>query len=216
MKISTFINAHKILVIPVVVGLMWFYDNWSTEAYVYLALHGTYGMLWLAKHRLYPDRRFEEIQPWWIGLLFVFLPLAGYYAAPFLLISRHVTLPPPLFAAVVSCYTVGIFLHYVSDAQKFFTLRVRKGLITEGLFARTRNPNYLGEILIYTAYAAMALHWLPFLILAGWVGGFFLRNMWAKDRSLARYPEFASYQQATGMLLPKLSGKRMAPGAVSG
>jgi steroid 5-alpha reductase family enzyme len=70
-----------------------------------------------------------------------------------LLISRHLTLPPYLLAIVLSVYAFGIFLHYVSDAQKYYTLKLQKGLIEEGLFARTRNPNYPGEILIYTAYA---------------------------------------------------------------
>ena len=29
--------------------------------------------------------------------------------------------------------------------QKYFVLRAKKGLITDGLFSRSRNPNYLGE-----------------------------------------------------------------------
>ena len=53
----------------------------------------------------------------------------------------------------------GVFLHYVSDAQKFFVLQLRKGLIQDGLFARTRNPNYLGEILIYGGFAVASYHW---------------------------------------------------------
>ena len=60
---------------------------------------------------------------------------------------------------------------------------MRKGLIREGLFSRMRIPNYLGEILIYLAYATLSMHWLPFLIVAGWIFGFFVRNMLAKDRS---------------------------------
>jgi hypothetical protein len=39
--VGTLINIHKALVIPVVLGLMWAYGDWSTEAYVYLALYGT-------------------------------------------------------------------------------------------------------------------------------------------------------------------------------
>src|SRR5579864_4602249 len=89
MKTIDYINAHKVLVIPVVLGLMWSYGNWSAEAFVYLGMHGTYSLLWLVKESTYPDRRFQERQPIWIGVLFIFLPLAGYYAAPFLLISRH-------------------------------------------------------------------------------------------------------------------------------
>jgi protein-S-isoprenylcysteine O-methyltransferase Ste14 len=99
---------------------------------------------------------------------------------------------------------MGIFLHYVSDAQKYYILQLRKGLITEGLFSRTRNPNYLGEILIYSAYAMMSMHWLPYVILGGWVFGFFLRNMHSKDKSLSRYAEFKNYKSKSGLLLPKL------------
>jgi len=203
MKTAFYINAHKLLVIPVL-GMMWFHQNWSTEAFIYLALHGTYSLLWLVKSALYPDKRFDEKQPVWIGTIFIFLPLASYYIAPFLLISRHITLPPYLIGLVLFLYIFGVFFHYVSDAQKYFTLQAKKGLIQEGLFGRTRNPNYLGEILIYLSYAIMSLHWLPFLILAGWVGGFYVRNMLIKDKSLSRYAEFADYKAKTGLILPKL------------
>jgi protein-S-isoprenylcysteine O-methyltransferase Ste14 len=169
-----------------------------------LSLHGTYAILWLIKESLYPDRRFQDKQPVWIGILFIFLPLAGYYLAPYLLISRHIVLPPPITGLVLLLYILGIFLDYVVDAQKFHTLRLQRGLIEDGLFGRTRNPNYLGEILIYVAFAIMFWHWLPFLVLAGWVFGFFARNMWAKDRSMARHPGFASYKAGTGLLFPKL------------
>lgn len=202
MKVSTTINLHKALVSPVVLGLMWFYQNWSTEAFIYLAIHGSYSILWLIKDSLYPDKRFEEKQPAAIAIIFIFLPLAGYYMAPYLLISRQITLSPPLIAFALVLYIFGIFLHYVSDAQKHYTLQYKKELIEEGLFARTRNPNYLGEIMIYLAYAIMSLHWLPFLILSGWVFGFFIRNMLSKDKSLARYPQFTAYKQKTGLLFP--------------
>lgn len=204
MKTGTFINIHKALVIPIVLGLMWYFQNWSTDAFIYLSIHGTYSILWLIKQSSYPDRRFDAKLPIWTGVLFVFLPLAGYYIAPYLLISRHLTLPPFLIGIVLAIYTLGIFLHYVGDAQKFYTLKLQKGLIEEGLFSRTRNPNYLGEILIYTAFALMSLHWLPFLILAAWIFGFFLRNMLKKDKSMSRYPQFEEYRKRTGMLFPKI------------
>lgn len=216
MKTSDFINAHKILVIPVVLGLMWFYNNWSASAFIYLGLHGTYSLLWLIKHRLYPDNRFATPQPFLIGAFFIFLPLAGYYIAPFLLISRHIEVPPALIGLVLFLYIMGIFLHYVSDAQKYYTLRLRRGLIDDGLFARTRNPNYLGEILIYTAYATMAMHWLPFAVLAAWVFGFFVRNMLAKDKSLSRHPGFAAYRTRSGLLIPKFVRSRTVLGTQSG
>ena len=204
MKVGTAINIHKALVTPVVLGLMLFFNNWSTEAFIYLAIHGSYSILWLIKDSLYPDKRFDQKLPAPVAIIFVFLPLAGYYVAPYLLISRHVTLAPALTALILVLYIFGIFLHYVSDAQKFYTLQNKKGLIDEGLFKFTRNPNYLGEIMIYAAYAAMSMHWLPFLILSGWVFGFFVRNMLSKDKSLSRYPQFAEYKQKSGLIFPKV------------
>jgi steroid 5-alpha reductase family enzyme len=203
-KVGTYINIHKALVIPLVLSLMWIFGNWSTEAFVYLSIHGTYSILWLIKQSLFPDKRFDQGVSSRVGFLFIFLPLAGYYIAPYLLISRHVVLPPYLFGVVLAIYTLGIFLHYVGDAQKYYTLKFQRGLIEEGLFARTRNPNYLGEILIYVAFALMSLHWLPFLVVGGWVFGFFVRNMLNKDKSLSRYPQFAEYRKNSGLLFPKI------------
>jgi len=204
MKTSTFINAHKILVSPVVLFLMYYFDNWSTEAFIYLSLHGTYSLLWLIKHQSFPDARFSEKQPFWIGVFFIFLPLAGYYIAPYILISKHLILPPYLIGLVLFIYIFGVFMHYVSDAQKYFILQNKKGLIDYGLFSKIRNPNYLGEIMIYIAFATMSLHWLPFIILSGWVFGFFVRNMIAKDQSLSRHQNFAAYKKKTGLLFPKM------------
>jgi protein-S-isoprenylcysteine O-methyltransferase Ste14 len=203
LTVATYINTHKVLVFPVVLGLMWYYDNWSAEAYTYLAMHGTYSLLWLLKHAMYADRRFGQRVPAWKGVFLVFVPLAGYYAAPYLLISGHTVVPPPVVGLALAVYILGVFYHYGSDAQKYYTLQARKGLITDGFFGRTRNPNYLGEILIYAGYATLSCHWLPFLVLAGWVFGFFVRNMLAKDRSMARYPDFAAYKRRTGLLLPR-------------
>jgi steroid 5-alpha reductase family enzyme len=150
-------------------------------------------------------RRFEEVQPMRIGVPFIFLPLAGYYLAPYFLISRHITLPPWTVALVLCLYIVGIFFHYVGDAQKFYILRFKKGLIEDGLFAYTRNPNYLGEILIYLSFAILSWHWMPFCVLAAWVFGFFVRNMLNKDKGLSRYPTFSEYKLRTGLLFPKLT-----------
>ena len=202
-----FINAHKILVPPIIIGMMYWFHNWSTEAFVYLGLHGTYAMLWLVKSAIYPDKAFEQRHlPLWFGTLSGFVPLGTYYIVPYMLLSRHVSLQPWVFGFVICCYTVGIFMHFVGDAQKYYTLRFRSGLIEDGLFARTRNPNYLGETLIYLSFATLSWHWLSFLTIGGWFC-FFFANMRRKDRSLGRYPNFAAYKARTGMLLPSIAGE---------
>jgi steroid 5-alpha reductase family enzyme len=107
-------------------------------------------------------------------------------------------------AIVISLNTLGVFLHFVSDAQKYYTLKYRQGLITEGLFERCRNTNYLGEILIYASFAMLSQHWLPFLVLGSFISMLFIPNMLRKDQSLSRYPEFADYKCRSGLLFPSL------------
>jgi steroid 5-alpha reductase family enzyme len=205
-----FINLHKVLVIPVVLLLMLRFHNTSVEMWIYLALHGTYALLWLLKQTWYPDARFSVRRPIWQGVLFVFLPLAGYYIAPYLLASSHASLPPPLIAAAISLYTFGIFFHYVGDAQKYFTLRAKPQLIEDGLFSRTRNPNYFGEICIYLAFAILSAHLLPFFIVGAWTALFFIPGIRQKDKSLARYPDYASYKLRTSALIPRFWGRARA------
>lgn len=203
MKIKHVINLHKALTAPVVLGLMVFYHNFTFGPWVYLSLHGTYGVMWLLKDRIYPDQQWEQEMPIGMGIL-TFGILMLYWVAPFILISSGSEAPLPLVAAAISINVMGVFLHYASDAQKYYTLKYRPGLITEGFFARCRNTNYLGEILIYSAFAMLTQHWLPFVILAGFIAGIFIPNMLKKDKSLSRYPEFADYKANSGLLLPQL------------
>lgn len=206
MKVKYFINLHKGTTFIFVLGLMWVYQNFTLGPWVYLALHGTYGFLWLLKDRLFPDKQWEQEIPLGAGLM-GFAVVSLYWVAPFLLISQRVEPGLPLVAIAIALNLVGVFLHFGSDAQKYYTLKYRSGLITEGFFARCRNPNYLGEILIYVAFALLTMHWLPFVILAGFITGLFIPNMLKKDQSLARYPEFAAYKANSGLLFPKLFGR---------
>src|SRR5262249_17739633 len=120
MRIGAVIDLHKALVIPVVLALMWYYRNGSTDAFVYLGMHASYSLPWLVNQRTDRDVRFDQRVPPLIGLLFIFLPLAGYYVAPYLLISRYIRVSPALVGLAVFVFTFGVFLHFVSDAQKYY------------------------------------------------------------------------------------------------
>ena len=41
-------------------GLMCYFDNFSLGAWMYLALHGNYGLVWFIKDRTFPDS-FESL-----------------------------------------------------------------------------------------------------------------------------------------------------------
>lgn len=203
MQIRHAINLHKGITVLVVLGLMVVYGNFTVGPWVYLSLHGTYGLLWLLKDRLFPDRAWNQVIPWPAGVA-TFMILALYWVAPVMLISSRAVPPAWLLAAAITLNIIGTCLHYGSDAQKHFTLRTDKPqLITEGFFSICRNPNYLGEALIYLSFAMVAMHWLPYLILAGFVLAVFVPNMRRKDASLSRYPGFEAYRARTGLLLPR-------------
>jgi len=196
------VNAHKGLTGPLVVLLMLCYDNWSTAAWVYLALHGSYGFLWLFKERVFPDKQWARQVSAGYGLL-AFAGLALYWIAPFLLISQHREPPGWMIGLAVALDMWGAVLHFGSDAQKYFTLKYRPGLITEGFFARCRNTNYLGELMIYSGFALLAMHWAAWIGIGAFFTIVFLPNMVRKDRSLSRYPGFAAYRKVSGLMWPK-------------
>lgn len=197
------IDIAKGITAPVLFALMAAYDTWTAAAWVYLGLHGTYGVLWVLKSRFFPDPGWER-QVSLLAAAGTFVALWFYWVAGWLLIAGGQEAPGPLIAAAVSANALGTFLVFGADAQKYFVLKARRGLITDGFFSRTRNPNYLGEILIYGSFAALSMHWLPWVICACyWV--YFFRNMRRKDASMSRYPEWAWYTARTGLLLPQWS-----------
>jgi protein-S-isoprenylcysteine O-methyltransferase Ste14 len=203
-RLADVINFQKGLTGPVVLGLMACYANYSTTAWVYLALHGSYGVCWLVKHAAFPDARWEK-RITLAGALFSFLLVLGpYWVLPWLLVSRGVSAPAPLLAAAIALHTIGVGVMLAADAQKFFTRRVRPGLISDGLHARSRHPNYLGEMMVYGAYALLVRHWLAWAILAWVWTAIFLVNILAQEASLARHPGYRAWRSRTGLLLPRL------------
>lgn len=73
-----------------------------------------------------------------------------------------------------------------ADAQKYFTLKYKKGLISEGMFKLTRNPNYFGEILVYLSFAIAVGHTVAYAIPASIWCTVFAANMYCKEKSYAR------------------------------
>ena len=99
---------------------------------------------------------------------------------------------------------VGRLLLVDALGTRFRELRVKRGLITDGMHKHIRHPNYLGEMMIYGSFAMMVGHWLPWLWLAYIWGSLFAVNMALKEASMSRYPEWADYKKRTWWLVPYL------------
>jgi protein-S-isoprenylcysteine O-methyltransferase Ste14 len=206
LKIAWAINLHKFMTMFFVAFLMIWHKNYTTAAWVYLALHGTYGVCWLLKHAAFRDHKFE-VKATIGGAVMTFILLGLYWVAPYLLISNvfgpnRSPTPDWLMALCISLFALGLTIMVASDCQKHFTLKYHKGLITDGMFRHIRHPNYLGEMLLYTSLALLVQHWIPWISLAVWWTIVFFPNMQMIEASISRYPGWEAYKARTGMLLP--------------
>lgn len=205
MKQKFFIDSHKGVTFAVVLLMMAYFNQWQNPtAWVYLALHGTYGLLWVLKSRIFPDAQWEQkTSPGYALVIWGALTL--YWIPPFLLTWRGVQAPPWLLGLAVSLNTLGVFLHFATDMQKYTQLRFQPGkLISDGMMARVRNGNYFGELLIYSAFAMLAMDWLAFIPLGLFILFFWAPNMARKERILSQLPGFEEYRRASKLFIPFL------------
>ena len=205
MKQKFFIDSHKGITFLAILGLMAYFNQWQNPTiWIYLALHGTYGMLWVLKSQIFPDRQWENTSSIWYGF-YIWAGLSLYWITPFLITSRSISTPAWLLALCISMYTCGVFLHFTADMQKYMELKYNPGhLITDGLMSKVRNINYFGELLIYLGFSLFAMHWLPLLVIILFIGIIWAPNMLKKEKSLSRYPEFPQYKKDTKLFIPFL------------
>ena len=205
-KLAWVVNLQKGGTLIVYLAMIWAYGASGPAVWVMLALHGSYGLIWIMKDLAFPDPSWQRRVTIGAGLIAFFVVLGPYWLIGWIVFSGVSeglqNLAGLAFATLV--YALGVALMIGADAQKYFTLRLKPGLIEDGMFARIRHPNYLGEMMIYGSFALVAWHWLPVLILAAIWSFYFTTNIAAKERSLSRHPGWEAYVNRTGRLLPKL------------
>ncbi|CAG9329245.1 unnamed protein product [Blepharisma stoltei] len=204
-KLRYIINLQKGGTAPFVWFLMNYYQNFEIGAWAYLVLHGSYGIVWLIKDCAFPDKNFDK-KVSVLAITLVSAVLLLYWVLPWLLISRTASqiISPERIAISVSLVVIGVCIMIASDAQKYFTLEYKKGLISEGMFSYSRNPNYFGEILIYLGFGVLVGHWLSYTILFTIWTTIFMSLMIQKDQSLKKKDGWNEYKKRSWILLPKL------------
>jgi protein-S-isoprenylcysteine O-methyltransferase Ste14 len=210
-KLAWVINFQKVGTFPVLALLMWYYADrtpaaTSASSWIYLALHGSYGLVWLLKDLAFPDPNWQR-RATIGGGLYTLTGLILYWSFGWLLISGTVVpsypLPEPVwFALCITLCILGCTLMIAADAQKYFTLRLQRGLITDGVHRYVRHPNYLGEMMVYGSFALLVWHWWPVVVLGLVWTTIFATNMAMKEASLSRYPGWAEYRRRSWWLVP--------------
>lgn len=107
---------------------MQLYGNHSTGMYLYLVLHGSYGMFWVIKDLTFPDPRFQAKCS--IGssiLCTLFLTLYWLIPVP-LAAGLGISEPsPPRVLFLLFLYIFGLVLMLGSDYQKYHALKEKPG-----------------------------------------------------------------------------------------
>tara|TARA_Y100001970_G_scaffold284034_1_gene400567 strand:- start:1518 stop:2150 length:633 start_codon:yes stop_codon:yes gene_type:complete len=209
MKQKHFIDFHKGITFLYILFLINWYSAYNNiTIWVYLGLHGTYGILWILKSRIFPDKSWEVKTSFLYGL-FILVGLSLYWISPWIIVSGYfndgdmIASPLWLISLCIFLFGLGVFLHFSSDMQKHTALKLNPGhLVMDGLFIKSRNMNYFGEFLIYLSFGLLSMHWIPVTVLLLFILIIWVPNMVKKDKSLSRYREFKSYKDRTKIFSP--------------
>jgi protein-S-isoprenylcysteine O-methyltransferase Ste14 len=124
------------------------------------------------------------------------------FAAVFLWLAR-----PNWKALAVSLLLVGPGLWLRGYASGY--VKKNAELATTGPYAHTRNPLYLGSMLIAFGFAAGAGSWLIFGLLAGLFAAIYIPTILGEEAYLREhFAGFEAYARAVPRLLPRLRAAR--------
>lgn len=203
-----------------IIGLMFYFDNFSDAMFYYLILHGSYGkdtsvlsnyigVMWYIKDTVFPDPSFQVKLPI-ISAGLTWVTVLGPYLVPaYRLASRKADNQISFeraFIAILS-YIFGLVIMLLSDSQKYYTLKYKKGLISDGMMKYTRNPNYLGEIMLYGAFVILVNDFISYVcVMQVWFIVFSMR-IHQKELSLRRKEGWKEYSERSWVLIPKINGR---------
>lgn len=133
--------------------------------WLYFTLHGSYGIFWFAKDIITPDPGWRTEISFVAAFNAFFTVLAPYSVAGYMVASGKSAVAQNPSAERVACasllYIFGIVMMLCTDVHKYYILlenkrQNKKALITDGFAGRSRNLNYLGEIMLYAAFNVVA------------------------------------------------------------
>jgi hypothetical protein len=203
-KFNWIINAQKTGTIFLMFSLMIYYNNFSTGAWLYLSLHGTYGLLWFLKDMVFPDKSFQA-KLTVVPALLVSLFLLSYWLMGFEVMCGLGD-QNPSGKKIFGCFflfSFGNILMMCADLQKYIVLKYKKGLIDDYFMKNNRNTNYFGEIIVYLTFAIACGRKEGYIMLiCEWIL-FFGSRIYMKDLSLSRKHGFEKYKKNSYIILFK-------------
>ena len=172
------------------------------------AFFGTYGILWVIKSNTFYDKIFYLNKKYHYNPIIAAvnsLSISIYFLFPWTTAKNCRIISPIEVFVSCSFLMLGGFLHYSSDAQKYYTLKYNpKHLITEDLYSFVQHPNYSGEFLM----------WMGLIIISGYEYiTSYIPILWLylaticvgipeKAKSLKKYEDYEKWSKNTYKLIP--------------
>ena len=138
------------------------------------------------------------------------VPMGFVFAAVFLWLAR-----PSLRTMMMSLLLVvpGLWLRGYASGY----VKKNAELATSGPYAHTRNPLYLGSMLIAFGFAVAAASWVILLALAVLFAAIYIPTILGEETYLRdNFPGFEAYARQVPRLLPRLTPARTGGGASQG
>ena len=114
-------------------GLMIYFNNFSTGMWLYTALHGSYGVFWYMGYCLFPNKGFSIDLTIASAFVAYAIILGPYCIAAYQIASSNSEEAQEIsgerMAIAVLMYVFGIVLMLGADAQKHFVIMNKPGLM---------------------------------------------------------------------------------------
>lgn len=137
------------------------------------------------------------------------VPLGFVFAAAYIWLAR----PTPLSIMIGSCVAIaGLAIRALASGH----VEKNEALATNGPYAHTRNPLYLGSIVLAVGFLIAAKSWWLLLIAAAMLLAIYVPVIRSEEAFLrTRFPEFDDYAAQVPRLFPRLRPYRSRPASFS-
>ena len=198
------VNLQKGSTIIIMFLLMLYFQNFSTGAYIYLSLHGSYGIIWVLKDITFPDKSMHVKTCFIPACALISLLLLYWGMGLEMMIGLGIQDPSNIRIFICFIfYSFGLVLMLCTDLQKYLILKNKKGLINNYFLAWNRNTNFLGEMMIYFSFAFIVGRIECYLFLIFVWSTFFVGRIYLKEKSLEKKKGYDSYINNSYLILFK-------------
>jgi protein-S-isoprenylcysteine O-methyltransferase Ste14 len=137
------------------------------------------------------------------------VPLGFTFAAAYVWLAHPTRASLGLGAAIA---LLGVAIRALASGH----VEKNEALATTGPYRYTRNPLYLGSMVIAAGFLVAARSWWVALVALGMLVGIYLPVIGSEEAFLrSRFPEYEEYSRRVPRLVPRLTANPSSPGAFS-